>query len=129
MITSFITTPPEHQEAFARAHWIYLVEEDLGGGRIAMNVEEMIELSQQHEVYPHTATHQGFDTIYDAHQIEAEVVASKRFVEEAIGKPARAFAWLHGSQYGRSPEHDEALLRAGYDFLFSNTMIQRLPSA
>lgn len=127
LVTSFLSTPPEHQEAFARAHWIYLVKEDLGGERIAMSWEEAAELGQRHEVYPHTASHQGFETIFDEHEIEREVLEPKRLVEAATGKPARAFAWLHGSPYGRSATHDEALVRAGYDFLFSNTMIQRLP--
>jgi peptidoglycan/xylan/chitin deacetylase (PgdA/CDA1 family) len=126
--TDFLSTALEHQEAFARAHWIYLVEEDLDAERIAMNWAELAELSARgHEVYPHTASHQGFDTIFDAHHIEHEVIEPKRLVEEAIGKPARAFAWLHGSPYGRSALHDDALVRAGYEFLFSNTMIQRLP--
>lgn len=128
--TDFLSTPPEHQEAFARAHWIYLVEEDIDAERIAMNWTELAELSQRgHEVYPHTASHQGFDTIFDPHHVEHEVIEPKRLVEEATGKPARAFAWLHGTPYGRSPLHDEALVRAGYDFVFSNTMIQRLPQA
>lgn len=130
VVTDFLSTPPEHQEAFARSHWIYLVEEDLEGDRIAMTWEELGELSARgHEVYPHTASHQGFETITDPHHLEHEVIEPKRLVEDVTGKPARAFAWLHGSPYGRSRAHDEALVRAGYDFLFSNTMIQRLPTA
>jgi peptidoglycan/xylan/chitin deacetylase (PgdA/CDA1 family) len=128
VVTAFLSTPQEHQEAFARAHWLYLVEEDLSGDRIAMNFAELCELSERgHEVYPHTASHQGFDTIFDGAALEREVMAPKWIVEAAIGRPARAFAWLHGSPYGRSPKHDETLVRAGYDYLFSNTMIQRLP--
>lgn len=130
VVTAFLGTPHEHQEAFARAHWLYLVEEDLRGDRIAMNFAELAELSNRgHEVYPHTASHQGFDTIFDVDALKREVVEPKRIVETATGQPARAFAWLHGSPYGRSRMHDEALVRAGYDFLFSNTMLQRLPRA
>ncbi|MFN8193737.1 MAG: polysaccharide deacetylase family protein [Nocardioidaceae bacterium] len=125
--TAFLSTPVEHQEAFARAHWIYLVEEDLQGDRIAMTWEELAELAERHEVFPHTASHQGFDTVFDDHELEREVIEPKRLMEQAIGRPARAFAWLHGSPFGRSPRHDDAILRAGYDYVFSNTMIQRLP--
>lgn len=127
--TQFLSTPVEHQEAFARAHWIYLVEEDLRGERIAMTWDELAQLSERHEVFPHTASHEGFDTVLDDDDIRREVFDSKAAVEAAIGRPARAFAWLHGSAYGRSPLHDRALVEAGYTFLFSNTMIQRLPQS
>jgi peptidoglycan/xylan/chitin deacetylase (PgdA/CDA1 family) len=126
--TQFIATPVAHQEAFARAHWISLVEEDLRGEPIAMTWDQVAALSQRHEIYPHTASHEGFDTIHDTADLEREVFEPKRLMEKATGKPARAFAWLHGSPYGRSPLHDRALVDAGYDFLFSNTMIQRLPT-
>src|SRR4029077_13741922 len=64
--TQFISTPVAQQEAFARAHWISLVEEDLRGERIAMTWDEVATLSRRHEIYPHTASHEGFDTIHDA---------------------------------------------------------------
>jgi hypothetical protein len=127
--TQFLSTPVEHQEVFARAHWIYLVEDDLVGERIAMTWDELRGLSERHVVFPHTASHEGFDTILDDADLQREVFEPKRLVEQAIGKPAKAFAWLHGSHYGRSPLHDRALVDAGYTFLFSNTMIQRLPTA
>lgn len=127
--TGFVSAPVEHQEAFARSHWIGLVEEDLDGDRIAMSWQEIAELAQRHEVYPHTASHEGFDTILDEADLEREVFAPKRQMESVTGKDAKAFAWLHGSAYGRSPMHDRALVEAGYTFLFSNTMIQRLPRA
>jgi hypothetical protein len=127
--TQFLSTPVEHQEAFARAHWIYLVEEDLRGEPIAMTWDQARDLSQRHVVFPHTASHEGFDTILDDADIEREVFAPKSQLEVVTGQDAPAFAWLHGSGYGRSPLHDRALVAAGYSFLFSNTMIQRLPSA
>jgi hypothetical protein len=129
VVTQWLSTPVEYQEVFARSHWISLVEEDIGRtDRIAMSWEEVAELAQRHEIYPHTATHQGFETILTERELHTEVVEPKLRMEEVTGVPARAFAWLHGSPYGRSPLHDEALVRAGYDFLFSNTMVQRLPS-
>jgi hypothetical protein len=50
--TSFVDCDPEYQEAFARAHWISLVEEDTQGGRIAMNWDEVRDLSERHVVDP-----------------------------------------------------------------------------
>ena len=74
--TSFVDCDPEHQEAFARAHWISLVEEDTQGGRIAMNWDEVHDLSKRHVIYPHTAHHEGFDTVLSDDDIEREVVES-----------------------------------------------------
>ena len=127
--TGWISCPVDYQEVYARSHWLSLVEEDIAtGDRIAMSWEEVRELSERHEIYPHTASHQGFDTILTPAELETEVFEPKRRMEEVTGKPARAFAWLHGTPFGRSPLHDDALVAAGYDYLFSNTMVQRLPT-
>ena len=124
--TGFVDCDPEHQEAFARSHWISLVEEDTRGGRIAMNWDEVRELSRRHVVYPHTAHHEGFDTVLSDEDIAREVVDSKRLLESHTGQEAPAFVWLHGSSYGQSPRHDEAVKAAGYRYQFANTMIHRV---
>lgn len=129
VVTQFLSTGIEHQEAFARAHWIYLGEEDLRGERIAMTWDEVEDLSDRHVVFPHTASHEGFDTILDAADIDREVVGPKGQLEAVTGRIAPAFAWLRGSAYGRSELHDRAVVDAGYRYLFSNTMIQRLPES
>jgi len=124
--TSFVDCDPEHQEAFARAHWISLVEEDARGGRIAMDWDEVAELSRSHVVFPHTAHHEGFDTVLSDDDIRREVVEAKAQLEAVTGQEAPAFVWLHGSSYGQSPRHDKAVADAGYRYQFSNTMIHRV---
>ena len=124
--TSFIDCDVEFQEAFARAHWISLVEEDTMGGRIAMNWDEVADLSKRHVVFPHSANHEGFDTVFSDADIEREVVDSKHQLESVTGQESPAFVWLHGSSYGQSPRHDEAVRSAGYRYQFANTMIHRV---
>ncbi len=124
--TSFVDCDVEHQEAFARAHWISLVEEDTKGGRIAMSWDEVADLSRNHVVFPHTAHHEGFDTVLSDEDIDREVVESKRQLEAVTGQEAPAFVWLHGSSYGQSPRHDAAVKAAGYRYQFANTMIHRV---
>ncbi|WP_061016019.1 polysaccharide deacetylase family protein [Microbacterium sp. CCH5-D1] len=124
--TSFVDCDPEHQEAFARAHWISLVEEDTRGGRIAMSWDEVAEVSKRHVVFPHTAHHEGFDTTLSDEDILREVVESKAQLEAVTGQEAPAFVWLHGSSYGQSPRHDQAVKDAGYRYQFANTMIHRV---
>lgn len=124
--TAFVDCAPEHQEAFARAHGISLVEEDTHGGRIAMNWAEVAELSRRHVVYPHTAHHEGLDTVLSDEDIRREVVEAKVTLEAVTGRPAPAFVWLHGSSFGQSPRHDAAVREAGYRYQFANTMIHRV---
>jgi hypothetical protein len=127
--TQFLSTPVEYQEVFARAHWIYLVDEDLRGERIAMTWDELRDISERHVVFPHTAHHEGLETVLDQADLQREVFAPKRQMDAVTGQDAPAFAWLHGSGYGRSALHDRAVVEAGYRYLFSNTMIQRLPTS
>ena len=67
-----------------------------------------------------------FDTVLSDEDIEREVVESKRLLESHTGQEAPAFVWLHGSSYGQSPRHDEAVRAAGYRYQFANTMIHRV---
>lgn len=124
--TGFVDCAPDHQEAFARAHWISLVEEDTRGGRIAMSWDEVAALSERHVVFPHTHQHEGYDSVFTEADLEREVIAPKRKVESVTGKEAPAMAWLHGSSYGQSSMHDRAVRDAGYRYMFSNTVLQRL---
>ena len=107
--TSFVDCDPEHQEAFARAHWISLVEEDTQGGRIAMSWDEVRDLSSKHVVYPHTAHHEGFDTVCPTTTSRARSSSRSVQLEAVTGQAAPAFVWLHGSSYGHSPRHDAAV--------------------
>ena len=95
--TSFVDCDPEHQEAFARAHWISLVEEDTQGGRIAMNWDEVHDLSRKHVIYPHTAHHEGFDTVLSDDDIAARgrrVEAAARGRDGSAGARVRVAARL-----------------------------------
>lgn len=124
--TGFIDCDPEHQEAFARAHWIALVDEDQTGERIAMDWDEVGELAERHVILAHTASHEGYDTVFTDDDLEREVIEPGRRILDATGRPAAGFVWLHGSSYGHQPRHDRAVRDAGYRYLFSNTMIHRL---
>lgn len=124
--TSFVDCDPAEQEAFARSHWISLVEEDTNGGRIAMSWDEVADVSKRHVVFPHTAHHEGLDTVLSDEDIRREVANSKAQLEAVTGQEAPAFVWLHGSSYGQSPRHDQAIKDAGYRYQFANTMIHRV---
>jgi len=126
--TGFLDTPPPQQEAFARAHYIGLVQEDLDRDRpIAMTWDQVRDLSTRHVVTPHTASHESVAWIRSDEDIEREIMEPKRRMDAVTGQDSACFAWLAGTHYGHDPVNDEAVRRAGYRYVFSNTMIQRLP--
>lgn len=124
--TGFVDCPVEEQELYARSHYIGLVEEDLAGDRIAMSWDEVGELSRRHLVTPHTASHAGIADVSTDEDLEREVFEPKRRMDAVTGQSAPAFAWLGGSPYGLSERHDHAVRDAGYRYLISNTMVQRI---
>lgn len=126
--TGFVDCPVDEQEAFARAHHIGLVAEDLqhSGERLAMTWDEIAQLSQRHVVTPHTASHEGIADVATDEEFEREVFEPKRKMDAVTGASAPAFVWLHGTQWGMSQRHDRALQAAGYRYLISNTMIHRI---
>lgn len=130
--TGFLDTPPAQQEPFARAHSIGLVQEDLDrnaeeGQSIAMSWDQVRELSVRHVVTPHTANHESVGWIRSEADIEREIIVPKQRMDAVTGQSAACFAWLEGTHYGHDPINDEAVRAAGYRYVFSNTMIQRLP--
>ena len=124
--TGFVDCPVAEQELFARSHWIELAEEEKNGGRLAMSWDEVAALSARHVVFPHTASHDGIADIISDDDLFREVIEPKRKMDAVTGQSAAAFSWLFGSAWGSSARHDQALLEAGYRYLFSNTMISRI---
>jgi hypothetical protein len=124
--TGFVNCPPAEQEFYARSHFIGLVPEELDQDRLAMSWDDVAELSQRHVVTPHTAAHVGLNDVSTDLDLFREVIEPKQQLDAVTGQSAAAFAWLHGTAYGLSARHDEALRTAGYRYLISNTMIQRI---
>lgn len=124
--TGFVECPVAEQELFARSHWIELADEEKNGGRLAMTWDEVAELSTRHVVFPHTASHDGIADVVTDEDVFREVVEPKQKMDAVTGQSAAGFSWLFGAPWGSSPRHDQALLDAGYRYLFSNTMISRI---
>ncbi|WP_367048423.1 polysaccharide deacetylase family protein [Streptomyces sp. Je 1-332] len=126
--TAFVDTPAEAQYDYALAHRIKLVPENPRGERIAMSWDEIGDLHRRgHVVTPHTASHALARKVLTQEHIEREVVEPKRLMDRVTGGSALCTAWLEGTSWtGESPA-DRALVEAGYRFVFSNTMVQRLP--
>ena len=124
--TGFVDCPPAEQEFYARSHYIGLVEEELANDRLAMTWDDVRTLSRRHVVTPHTAAHVGISDVVTDKDLEREVFEPKRKMDAVTGQSAPAFVWLHGSAYGLSARHDNALRDAGYRYQIGNTMIHKI---
>ncbi|WP_062437158.1 polysaccharide deacetylase family protein [Herbidospora daliensis] len=126
IITRFVDCPPAEQRAFADAHDIDLVEEELSYDRLALTWDEVAELGQRHVVVPHTGSHSPIGAITTAADVERELVEPRRRIQEVTGQEAVANVYLYGTPFGTSGFQDRAVLDAGYRYQISNTMIQRI---
>ncbi len=134
VISGWVTTPPEEQNAFALRHTIDLPyrEEDLpADGRLALSPDELRDLAGRgHVVASHTRTHvsatPGSVPALPPAALQREAAASKRELEKIVAQPVGALAWLEGAALGANAGADEALASAGYGLLFANYAVQRV---
>ena len=124
--TGWVDTPPEHQEAYAHAHHLGLTAAHAGRDRLALSWAEITELSRRHVVTPHTASHSPAVDIRTDADARREVHEPKQRMDAATGGSAPATAWLNGTHHGLVPFADAAVRAAGYRYVFSNTMVQRV---
>ncbi|HZY69081.1 MAG TPA: hypothetical protein VFE52_10855, partial [Devosia sp.] len=66
-------------------------------------------------------------SVTDSAALESEIVGSQQDFTRELGHTVRSFAWLFGGAYGENRLADAMVDRAGYEFLFSNFKVQRLP--
>lgn len=125
--SGYVDCPVEEQLSFGASHRLATVEGEYPDGRYALGWDEVRDLDRAgHVIASHTRTHtrvSGDDPV----ALEAEIVGSQEDFVRQLGHPVRAFAWLMGGAYGENPLADALVDRAGYEFLFSNFRVQRLP--
>ena len=125
-VTGFTACPSGDQLAFAARHNLSVAAEEYPDGRHAVSWDELRRLDRSHVVASHTRSHSRV-SLDDPVRLEDEIIGSQRDFVRELGHPVRAFAWLFGGRYGENPAADAMVDRAGYEFLFSNLALQRLP--
>ncbi|MEO8244020.1 MAG: polysaccharide deacetylase family protein [bacterium] len=123
-VTGFSSCPAPEQAQFAATHNLAVVPE-YNDGRIALSWDELRVLDRTHVVASHTRNHSRA-SLTDSRQLEGEIVGAQRDFTNNLGHPVRSCAWLSGARYGAHPMADDAMDRAGHDFLFSNFAVQQL---
>lgn len=127
VVSGYSSCPAAGQLAFGAARNLATVPGEYGDRRYALSWDEVRELDRAgHVIASHTRSHSRVAD-GDAAALEAEIVGSQEDFRRELGRPVRAFAWLMGAAYGENPPADALVDRAGYEILFSNFRVQRLP--
>lgn len=124
--TAFLSVPPDDQRAYANAHNIDLVEEERDQPALAMTWEHIEVISRRHVVAAHTANHVQASEVQTRQDVEREVLAPVRQIEQVTGVRPPAFAWLYGTPFDPSSVAGRALIDAGVRYAVSNTAYQRI---
>ncbi len=104
-----------HDEAQA---WLASVAGTLGGApaeeRSVLSWREVQEMADAgFEIGSHTLDHPVLSRLAPD-EAERQVVASRRLIEERLGRPVRYFAYPNGTREDFTPEVEQAVRRAGY---------------
>lgn len=124
--TGFLATPPAEQRAFADAHDMWVLEEELGQDRLALSFDELAGLAERHVVLAHTATHAAADETVDRADLDREVAGPRKDLERVTGRAPLGMVWKFGAPYDPQHPSGRAIRDAGYRFVVSNTAIQRI---
>jgi len=135
LISGWISYRPEDQRAFADRHMMNLPYDESDfpeGGRLALSPGEIEDLARRgHVIASHTQGHTTvspeFAPDLSPGALAREVGGSKRTLENLAGRPVRALAWREGTPLGADWRADGALSDAGYELLFANHAVQRIP--
>ena len=124
--TGFVDCPPEEQAEFCEVHDLWLPEAPHPDGRIALTWEELAGIARHHVLGAHTATHAVPDQAATPEGAERELFEPARRLA-ALGQAPVVLAWRLGLPYDGEHPSAPAVHDAGYRYLVSATMIQRLP--
>lgn len=135
LISGWSSSRPEDQRAFADRHMMNLPYDESDfpeDGRLALSPEEIEDLARRgHVIASHTRDHTtaspAFDPDLSPGALAREVAGSKLTLEYLARKPVRALAWREGTPLGTDGRADGALSDAGYELLFANHAVQRIP--
>jgi peptidoglycan/xylan/chitin deacetylase (PgdA/CDA1 family) len=131
LISGWISSHPQDQRAFADAHFIDLPYGDHGlpvDSRLALSPEEVRDLADRgHVIASHTRTHSAAPPDLAPNDLAAQAAGSRQELEEISGTDVRTIAWCEGVALGQNGLADVALRDAGYEILFANHAVQRVP--
>ncbi|MEO7029960.1 MAG: polysaccharide deacetylase family protein [Acidobacteriaceae bacterium] len=127
IITGFVNASVADQLAFAQSHRIGMETREYPDGRYALTWEELRALDRRHVIASHARSHTQL-SLLEPDILEREVIGAQEDFQRHLGHPVRSFASLRGPAHGEHAATDRLVEAAGYDFVFSNFLIQRIRS-
>lgn len=125
VITGFVNAPIKDQLQFALSHDIDMLTREYPDGRYALTWDELRILDRKHVIACHSRSHTQL-SLLPPDVVKEEIVGSQQQFVEHLGHPVRTFVSLTGPSYGHNPLTDKLVAEAGYDFVVSNYVIQRI---
>jgi peptidoglycan/xylan/chitin deacetylase (PgdA/CDA1 family) len=114
----FVEAPVAEQRAFARRHFIDYDARGLPDERIALSWADLRRLSGRHEICCHTWSHRRLEASLTREELDHEIGAAKRRLEEGLGQEVRAFTWVGGEESSYSREAAARIRAAGFEIAF-----------
>ena len=125
VITGFVNAPVKDQLPFALSHDIDMLTRDYPDGRYALTWDELRIIDRKHVIACHSRSHTELALLPPA-VMKDEIVGSQQEFRKHLGHPVRTFVSLTGPAYGHNKLTDQFIREAGYDFVVSNFLIQRI---
>ena len=122
----FVDTPEEAQLAYARERSLSAPVGAREGERVAMSWEQLRAIDRRHVVGCHTWHHRRLEASLDPDELEREIPAAKRRLEERLGHRVEVFAWVGGEEWAYSAAAARAIRQAGFSsaFMTNNAVIR-----
>ena len=124
--TAFVDCPAEQQADFCEVHDLWLPETPHPDGRIALTWQEVARIGRSHVLAAHTATHAVPDQASAPEGAQRELIEPARRLEQVSGRAPVVLAWRLGLPHDPAHPAAEAVREAGYRYLVSATLIQRI---
>lgn len=123
----FMDIPVADQLEFSKKQELDISDPELyPDKRVAMTWDEIKEVAKDHEICCHTGNHfQIFKDTSDE-DMHREIVRSKRYLEEKIGREVEVFCWLYGEEYSFNTRAHKHLKEAGYKYVVSNLKLEKI---
>lgn len=123
----FMDVPVPEQLAFSEEHDLNVSDPELyPDQRVALNWDEVREISLRHEICCHTGNHFEITKETSEEDMQREIVTAKRHLEEKIGREVEVFCWLYGEEYHYNEKAHKFLKEAGYKYVVSNLKLERI---
>jgi peptidoglycan/xylan/chitin deacetylase (PgdA/CDA1 family) len=106
----------DDHDAFRAERQVSYDEGDWDEGAGVMSWDQIRALDARHVIVCHSYDHRRLGEELSEAEREREITAAKARLEEQLGHPVRAFAWVGGEEWAYCAASAEAIRRAGFEF-------------